>query len=378
MAEDSGLEKKHEPTGKRITELRRRGQALRSKDLSSGSVFIFSIILLSFFANKFAHALAANFIYCFDAIGDVVRYKDFPGPILKILGINTLLLLLPFFAGILATTLLSPFLFGGWNFTLEPLQPNFGKLNPLNNLKKMFSSRLVMGVVGAMLKVSLIMSALGYFTYSRIPELMHLSQLPLNQAAIHLYGLTSDFVSVLAGVIVFVIGYDVFYTWYEYFKRNRMSDQEVKDEGKESEGNPEVKRKMRGRQLSLLRQRMSLIVPKATVIITNPTHYAVAIRYEERKDRAPRVIAKGKDHLAQQIREIAIANGVPIYPAPLLARAIYHTSNLGVEINPGLYMAIAIVLTYVNQLKNYQQGKTQGLPIMTQDLKIPQELVYNE
>ena len=378
MADDSGLEKQHQATGKRLAELRRRGQAPRSRDLSSGMVFVVMIIALSMCADKISQQLAANFVLCFDAVADVMHHSDFPGPVFSKIALNSLLMLLPLFIAIITAALLSPFVYGGWNFTFEPLQPNFGKLNPLTNLSNMFSMRLIMGVVSALLKVILIISALCYFIYTRIPELMHLSQLPLDQSASHLYSISSNFVSVLAAVIVVVVGYDVFNTWYEFQKRNRMSDQEIKDEGKEAEGNPEVKRKMRGRQFALLRQRMSVIVPKATVIITNPTHYAVAIRYEERKDRAPKVIAKGKDLLAQQIREIAIANGVPIYPAPLLARAIYHTSNLGMEINPGLYMGIAIVLTYVNQLKNYQQGRTKGLPVMTQDLKIPTELIYSE
>ena len=138
MADDSGLEKQHQATGKRLGELRRRGNTLRSKDLTSGMVFIISIILLAMSSGKIAQHLASNYVYCFDAIGGIMRSNDFPGPILKTLGINCLVMLFPFFLGIIATVLLSPFVFGGWNFTLEPLQPKFSKMNPLNNLKSMF------------------------------------------------------------------------------------------------------------------------------------------------------------------------------------------------------------------------------------------------
>jgi flagellar biosynthetic protein FlhB len=156
-----------------------------------------------------------------------------------------------------------------------------------------------------------------------------------------------------------------------------MTTQEMKEESKDVDGNPEVKRKIRSKQYALARQRLSVSVPQATVVVTNPTHYAIALRYDETKDNAPKILAMGKDYIATQIRQLAVANAVPIYEAPPLARAIYHTGNIGSEVHPALYMSVAIVLSYVSQLQNYQRGAGQ-LPLPVSDLKIPDDFVYSE
>ncbi len=156
-----------------------------------------------------------------------------------------------------------------------------------------------------------------------------------------------------------------------------MTDQEVRDEGKESEGNPEVKRKIRSTQLQRLRQRLQQAVPKSTVVITNPTHYAVALAYDSQRDNAPRIMARGCDLIAHEIRMLAVANAIPIYEAPVLARAIYHSGKVGREIHPGLYMAVAIVLSYVHQLKSFQVG-VGAAPVPVYEFDIPTELIFKE
>ena len=175
--------------------------------------------------------------------------------------------------------------------------------------------------------------------------------------------------------VILLIIFDVFYQYAQFQNQSKMSDQELKDEYKDAEGSAEVKRKIRSSQFAMYRQRLSVSVPRANVIVTNPTHYAIALRYEANKDKAPKVVAKGKGPVAQQIRSLAIANGVPIYEAAPLARAIYHTTKLNTEIHPELYMSVAIVLSYVHQLKNYQMGIGKQ-PEYVEDLEIPKEFIF--
>jgi flagellar biosynthetic protein FlhB len=377
MAEDSATEKQHEASSKRLSELRDRGQTLRSRDLTSGMVVMVAILSLVYLGENFKMIFEDNFIISFNEIKQVMTDNDFPGTTLNKLAKDNLFVLIPFFSMLLITAFLSPFVFGGWNFTLNVIKFNAGKLSPTSNLSNIFSKRIFVELSKSLLKFALIISTLLLFASSKLGNIKLLLTVPLNTAMTASYGMTVNYIYVLCFAIIIIGSFDALYHYFDYQIRHKMTTQELKDEHKEAEGSVDVKRKIRSKQIALMKQRLHLTVPKATVIITNPTHYAIALRYDDKKDRAPKVVAKGKDLMAGQIRHLAIANGVPIYQAPVLARAIYHTSQIGSEIHPGLYMAVAIVLSYVHQLKNYQMGYGQ-IPNYISDLEVPKELVYDE
>lgn len=376
MADESS-EKQHQATGRRIDELRRKGQIMRSRDLSSGLIFISAIIMLIFMSSHMKSIIQDNFITAFSSIKNVSGNNDFLFEVLEKIVLNNFFMLLPLFIMVVLIAILSPFVFGGWNFTLQALKFKFETLDPISNLGRLFSKKMFLNVIKSLLKVIIIMSVLFTFSLNRKVDIVSLINLPLNVSMEKAYSIGVEFIVIISSSLVIIILYDVVTNFIEFNNKNKMTTQELKDEHKDTEGSSEVKRKLRSVQLALLRQRLSILVPKATVVITNPTHYAVAIKYDDRKDKAPKVVAKGKGHIAQQIRQLAITNHIPVYQAPLLARAIFNTSKLNTEINPGLYMGVAIVLSYVHQLKKYQHGKAQK-PEYISDLKIPEELIFNE
>lgn len=372
---DQATEKQHQATSKRIEDLRRQGQIMRSRDLTSGMVFIVAVFGLIYMASSIKDTLETNFVLTFTSMKDILHSNGLEGGLLQKIAINNFLILLPIFALVMGAGLLSPYIFGGWNFSMQSVRFKGESLNPLHNLKNIFSKRIVFNVIKSMLKVAIILGVLSLFAITKKPQIDALINLPLTTAVQTGASIVTQFIILISASLLIIVLYDVVTTYFEYQKKIKMTSQELKDENKETEGNVDIKRKIRSMQFALMKQRLSLTVPKAHVIITNPTHYAVAIRYDDKKDKAPKVVAKGKDFVAQQIRQLAISNGIPIYQAPVLARAIFNTSKLGTEINPALYMGVAIILSYVHQLRNYQMGMGKQ-PHFVTDLKVPKEFVY--
>lgn len=374
---DQATEKQHQATGKRIEELRKQGQIMRSRDLTSGMVFIVAVLGLIFMAGHIKDRMEANFIACFTNIKLVMQTNGFQDGLLQRVALENFLILLPLFGFVVGSALLSPYIFGGWNFSMQSVKFKGESLDPIKNLKNIFSAKMIMNIIKSVLKVAIILGVLSIFAYTKKSQIDGLINLPVTTAVEAGSGIITQFIIVISSSLLFIILYDVVVSFIEYQKKIKMTTQELKDENKETEGNADVKRKIRAVQFAMMKQRLTLTVPKAHVVITNPTHYAIAIRYDDKKDRAPRVVAKGKDEIARQIRQLAISNGVPIYEAPVLARAIFNTSKIGTEVNPALYMGVAIVLSYVHQLKNYQLG-LGSQPQLVSDLKVPKEFVYNE
>lgn len=377
MADDSSSEKQHQASAKRIESLRSQGNTLRSKDLTSGLIIIVGLLSITLMSARLGHHLMENFVFSFRYIATVGADWDFPSRILERVALDNFAFLTPFYGIVILTAILSPFLFGGWNFTLKAIEFKFEKFDLIKNLANIFSSKMFFDIARSIFKICIIMGALIFFAVDERSSIQGLMRMNIAQMSFHVHSILLEFVVVLSLAILVIMGVDAAYHYYEYNKKNKMTTQEVKDEGKESEGSPEVKRKIRSAQFALMNQRLSITVPKADVIITNPTHYAIALRYDEGQDKAPKVLAKGKGFIASQIRRLAITNGIPMYEAPLLARAIYRTSDINTEVHPALYMAVAIVLSYVQQLKNYQQG-FGGMPVHTKDLQIPKEFIYDE
>ncbi|MFZ2315449.1 MAG: EscU/YscU/HrcU family type III secretion system export apparatus switch protein [Gammaproteobacteria bacterium] len=378
MADESGSsEKQHQASAKRIENLRSQGNILRSKDLTSGLIIIVGLLSITFMSARLGQRLTENFVLSFRYMATVGADWDFPSRILERVMLDNFIFLMPFFGVVILTAVLSPFAFGGWNFTLKAIEFKPEKFDLVKNLGNIFSKKMFFDIARSLFKVCIIMGALIFFAMDERSSIQGLMRMNMAQMSIHVHSIILEFIVVISLAILIIMGADAAYHYYEYQNKTKMTSQELKDEGKESEGSPEVKRKIRSAQFALMNQRLSTTVPKADVIVTNPTHYAIALRYDEGTDKAPRVLAKGKGFIANQIRRLAITNGIPMYEAPLLARAIYRTSDINTEVHPALYMAVAIVLSYVQQLKNYQQG-FGGMPVHTRDLQIPKEFIYDE
>jgi flagellar biosynthetic protein FlhB len=257
----------------------------------------------------------------------------------------------PFIGIMILTALITPMLIGGWSFTASNLAPKFSKLNPISGLAKIISINSLVELIKAIAKVIFICFAAWYLIESHLIEVMSLMSMPIEVGGAHQMELILLSLSVLVGTLAVITMIDVPYQLWSYNKKLKMTKQEVKDEAKESEGNPEIKAKIRQQQREMARRRMMSKVPTADVVITNPTHYAVALQYPENSNRAPIVVAKGIDDVAMVIRELATEHQVMIVEAPPLARALYTITDLDEEIPPTLYNAVAQILAYVFQLR---------------------------
>ncbi|HEU5282123.1 MAG TPA: flagellar type III secretion system protein FlhB [Gammaproteobacteria bacterium] len=374
--DDDKEQKQHAPTGKRLTELNEKGQTLRSKDLSGGMLLFTMVIILLFMGPKFKEYFINNYYLAFTrfdkiASADAVSMKLFEHMVLGSINV-----LLPFFILIIIIPFLSVFILGGWNFSFKAVRFKWETLDLFTNLGNLFGKRILVDITKSSIKFFAMASIAAYFIMNHKQELFSLPQSSLSHAFSGFYDLMQRFVTTLLAGVVLIAGLDSVYSFFDYHQRIKMTLQEIKDEAKESNGSPEVKRKMRSMMITILKQKINQMVPQADVIVTNPTHYAVALKYREGVDKAPKVIAKGKGPLALYIRTLAVSKGVPIYEAPPLARAIFHTSKLGTEVKPPLYVAVALVLSYINQLRYYQMGRAP-LPMMAENLEIPPEYIFN-
>jgi flagellar biosynthetic protein FlhB len=269
--------------------------------------------------------------------------------------------------------MLSQLAIGGWLFTAEPLSPDFNRLNPLKGITNLISTQGLAELVKALFKVGLVGGAAGWVIYRDAAALVT----PLSQGSTAGLGLagtmiTKDFLF-FAATLILVAGADVPLQLWRHAKGLRMSLEEVKREAKETEGDPHIKGKIRQRQREAARRRMMSAVPTADVVITNPTHYAVALSYQDGA-RAPKVVAKGMDDVAARIRALAAEHGVPLLEAPPLARALYAHAELEEEIPAALYNAVAQALAYVYQLRNLVAGRAPQAPTA---IEVPAELDPN-
>ncbi len=375
MAENQdGQEKSEDPTEKKKSESRKKGQITRSKELTTLFMLIMSIVGIMIFAKDMVETISAimrnNFAVERDTLFHTGQlFIHFKGELAAML-----YSLLPLFILMVITAILSSSLLGGFNFSSEALQPKLSKMNPLKGIKKIFGTNGLIELVKSILKLLLLGSIAVYFIWADRYEIYGLSEEPFPDAFIHAMKLLSwQFLLVSLGMIV-VAMIDVPYQIWSNQKQLKMTKQEVKDESKNSDGNPEIKSRIRQLQREMAMQRMMGDVPQADVIITNPTHYAVALQYDTEGSGAPVMLAKGTDLVALQIRNVAQANDVPILEAPPLSRAIYHSVEIGQEIPAGLYVAVAQVLAYIFQLKNGEVDESMKPDL--NHLPIPPEFNY--
>lgn len=373
MAEDSDLEKTEQASPKRLEKAREEGDVPRSRELATCTVLLAAGMGMLMMGDHLNQALKTSMsaglhfdrTMAFDPIVLLMKVAD---------TIYTLLLAFaPFAMFLLIVAIASPVLIGGWVFSGKALAPKFNRLNPISGLGNLFSKNSAVELVKAIAKTILV-ATVSYFVVTHDMEpILSLSQMPLKNGISQVNDLLLTGFLLLVGALVFIAAIDVPYQLYHYADKLKMTKEEVRQESKESEGNPEIKARIRQQQREMSRRRMMSEIPKADVVITNPTHYAVAIKYKDDGMRAPVVVAKGTDAIALKIREIAAENNVLTMEAPKLARALYAHTELGSEIPEALYSAVAEVLAYVFQMRLFK--KDGGFrPDVPKTLPVPEEL----
>jgi len=370
--ENDGQERSEEASQKKLDDARKKGQVARSRELTSFLLLLASSWVLylmgSFLMTKLSQVFHFNFTLRRETLLDEREMISHLFHSIYEVGIA----LSPFFGVAAITAFAAPLLLGGWLFSTDAFMPNFGRMNPLSGIKRIFSMHGVSELLKALAKFALLGGVTIYLLLKFTPEMMALSAQNLETALIHgshLLGI--GFISLCASLAVIAL-FDAPYQIWNFISNLKMTKQEQKDEYKETEGSPESKGRIRSMQRKIAMQRMMSKVPQADVVITNPEHYAVALKYDDMASGAPILIAKGIDLVAFQIRKIAQDNKITVVEAPPLARAIYYSTKLDREIPRGLYVAVAQVLAYVFQLKRHAAGK--GPKPKLKDLPIPSDL----
>lgn len=358
MAEND-QERTEQATPKRLEDARRKGQIPRSRDLSAAAVTLAGGAVLYMLGGQIAgrmhtlmsRGLALTREHALDSTQMI--------PTLVNAAADGLLACAPVLGVILLAALLAPLALGGWSFSTEALAPKFERLNPLEGFKRMFAMRSLMELIKALAKFAVVAFVAVIVLWNDASEMLSLGREPVEQAIGHAFKLSGQaLLSISAGLLI-IAAIDAPYQLWQYAQQMKMSREEIREEYKESEGSPEVKGRIRRIQQEMARRRMMQDVPKADVIVTNPTHFAVALRYDDKKMRAPVVVAKGVDLIAAQIREVATEHAVPIFEAPPLARVLYRNVDIGAEVPSTLYVAVAQVLSYVFQLRVAKRSGAQ-------------------
>ncbi|MGR9051512.1 MAG: flagellar biosynthesis protein FlhB [Gammaproteobacteria bacterium] len=372
MAEDSGQEKTEQPTAKRLADARKKGQIARSRELNTLVMLMTGSAVLLLFGHTIGQGLRTLMQSHFRLDRTVIFAPESPIQHLQQAMLDGVLLIAPFMAVMVLAAIFGPLALGGWVFSWEAIAPKLEKLDPIKGLARLFALHGLIELAKALVKFLLILVVAVVLFKSYLPDLLGLSAEPLDRAVAHAFHVIGICFLLLSASLVLIAMFDVPYQLWDHNKKLKMTLQEVKDEMKETEGSPEIKGRQRRVQMEMAQRRMMEEVPKADVIVTNPTHFAVALKSDPNKAAAPKVVAKGADLIAGHIRNAALAAGVPLVAAPPLARALYYSTDLQKEIPQGLFLAVAQVLAYVYQLKTARtHGWDEPLP-PGDDLPVPE------
>lgn len=373
MAEDSDLERTEEATPKRIEKAREEGQVARSLELTTFTVLLAAAAGILFMGTGMMDKLLKLMKAGMQMDRELAFQPDLMINRMYELAFEALIAIAPLLFLLLIVAFFAPMSLSGWMFSTKALMPKFDRIDPIKGIGRIFSVHSLVELVKAILKTIVIGSVAALVIWYNKESVMMLLTMPVDLGISR----TGEFLTMsfllIVGAMILVVVIDVPYKLWEHAKQLRMTKEEIRKEFKESEGDPFIKARIRGLQREAARRRMMAEVPKADVIVTNPTHYAVALRYHSNSMRAPKVIAKGVHLLAARIREVAEEHRIPILEAPPLARALYHHAELESEIPEKLYTAVAEVLAYVFQLKRYNEygGKAPQQPV---DVPVPAEL----
>jgi flagellar biosynthetic protein FlhB len=375
MAEsESGQDKTEDPTEKRKKDSREKGEIARSKELNTLAIMLAGSGALLIFGGALAQDLMELMRQSFSLSREVILDQRSMSIYLLNSGLTALLAIQPIMITLVLAALIGPISLGGWLFAAGSLAPKFSRMNPAAGLKRMFSFKAVAELLKAFAKFLIVLAVALMVLSSDIDDLIRIAHEPLELAIIHCLQVVGWSTLWMSCGLIIIAAVDVPVQLWESHKKLLMTKQEVRDEYKDSEGKPEVKQRIKQLQREVSQRRMMAAIPDADVVITNPTHYAVALKYDPDKGGAPMLIAKGGDFLALKIREIAVANEVLLLESPALARSIYYSTELDQEIPGGLYLAVAQVLAYVYQIRQHRAGKGKRPDPLKGDLPIPPDL----
>ncbi|MGR5554750.1 flagellar biosynthesis protein FlhB [Vibrio fortis] len=374
MAESDGQERTEEATPRRLQQAKEKGQVARSKELASASVLIIGAVALMWFGESMAKALFEAMQRLFslsrEEIFDTTKLLEIAGGAM----VNLLFPLLLILVTLFVAAVIGAAGVGGVSFSMQAAMPKASKLNPLSGIKRMFGMQSWVELIKSILKVALVSGMAIYLIQASQGDLMQLSMDVYPQNIFHALDILLNFILLISCSLLIVVAIDIPFQIWQHADQLKMTKQEVKDEYKDTEGKPEVKGRIRMLQREAAQRRMMADVPQADVIVTNPEHFSVALRYKQDQDKAPVVVAKGVDHMAMKIREVAREHDIYIVPAPPLARALYHTTELEQQIPDGLFTAVAQVLAYVFQLKQYRKRGGERPKLQQSNMPIPPEL----
>lgn len=377
MAEDSGQERTEQPTPRRLQQAREKGQVPASRELNTMLMMLLAGTSILFMGpgvvDDFKKLFRSHLNISRENVFDITAM-----PAMLESGIlDALISLAPFFVVMIIAAVAGPLMMGGITFSPQAFSFKWDKLNPVTGMGRVFSMKGLVELIKALVKFLVIGSVAVLFLYTQINVYLGLGNEPLMQALPHMAHMLNWAFLAIASVLVLIALVDVPFQIYDYTKQLKMTFQEIRDESKDTEGNPDVRGRIKRVQREMAQRRMMAEVPKADVIITNPEHYSVALKYDQSTMVAPVVVAKGVDIIAMQIRTIAREHEVPILQAPPLARALHHTTEIDEEIPASLYLAVAQVLAYVFKLRTDPRWKQQKKEHKLNDLPIPDDMQFD-
>jgi flagellar biosynthetic protein FlhB len=373
MADESDAEKTEPASAKRLEQAREEGDVPRSREVATFTVLMAAGAGLWVSGDSLIGRLQAVLVsglkldqaQIFDA--DVLFHR------IGVDIVQVLITCLPLGLAVMLVALASPMLVGGWLFSAKAFTPNFNKLNPVNGISNMFSTNALVELVKAILKTIVVGFVAWLVVLKYKDAVIGLSVEPLKLGIGHTLHMLASAFMFIVGALGLIAAIDGPYQMWHYANKLKMTRQELIQESKESDGNPQIKGKIRQLQREMAKRRMMADVPTADVVVTNPTHYAVALKYADGQRGAPKVVAKGTDEVAAKIREVAREHKVAILEAPALARALHKNTEIGDEIPERLYAAVAEVLAYVFQLRMYSKGRGNR-PVEPKKLDVPPEM----
>jgi flagellar biosynthesis protein FlhB len=373
MAEESDLEKSEPASPARLEKAREEGQVARSRELVTfvmlatgmGALWTMGAMMGGHFSSALRNGLQFERASAFDASHMMMQAGTAV--------LHALQALMPLLVMMLVAALVAPMMLGGWLFSTKSLAPTFSKMNPVAGIGRMFSTESLAELIKTIVKSLLVGGVAWKVISAEVGDIMALMSEPVHAALPHTLKLVAMTCALIIGSLLLVALIDVPYQLWSHHRKLRMSREDLRQEQKENDGDPQVKAQIRRQQQQMAKRRMMAEVPKADIIVTNPTHFAVALKYHDKEMRAPRVVAKGADLVALRIRAMAEEHKIPILEAAPLTRALYRHTKLGDEVPAALYAAVAEVLAWAYQL-NHQLSEGGTAPRAPQNLPVPESL----
>lgn len=374
MADESDLEKTESPSPRRLEQAREDGNAPHSRELGTFAVLFAAVSGLALFGQPMADGLKALLRagLLFDR-----RLLDQPELMMQQSvenALSSLMLLSPWLMGVFLLGVLAPLTLSGFLFSTKKLAPDFSRLSPTRGLGNMFSSAALMELLKAIVKAVLVGGLALIYLWQTEGSALEMASLDVNTSFVRGASLVQQALFLMVGALAVVVAMDVPYQLWRFYDELKMTREELKQEARETDGDPQLKSRIRNQQRAMARRRMMSEVPKADFVVTNPSHFSVALKYDGDSMRAPRVLAKGRDLIALNIRVLAEKHNIPILEQAPLARSLYRYAELEQEIPAGLYAAVAEVLAYIYQLRAFEAG-TGPLPLIPKEVEVPMALM---